>query len=175
MYADKDNQFVNEKKFIYREAPKSFGFKQWNELFVKAYPPEKAIPATLHYLGALFRDIIMRKYQRYPILNLFGPPQAGKGKMAESLMAMFGYRQDQIMLGGATTPVGFMRKFGQLRNAYVWLDEYKNSLPFKVLESIKNIYDGIGYERGKMSNDLQTESTEVNSSCLLSGAGDPNR
>lgn len=168
MYEEKDNQFVNEKKFVYRPAPDNFGFKEWNKLLIGAYK-EKAIAATLHYIGALFRDIIMKRMQRYPILNLFGPPQAGKGKMAESLMSMFGHRQDQIMLGGATTPVGFMRKFGQISNAYVWLDEYKNSLPFKVQESIKNIFDGIGYERGKMSNDLQTESTPILSSCLLSG------
>ena len=169
MYEEKDNQFVTEKKFVYREAPKNFDFKEWNQLFLEAYLPDKAIPATLHYIGALFRDIIMRKYGRYPILNLFGPPQAGKGKMAESLMSLFGHRQDQIMLGGASTAVGFMRKFAQLRNAYVWLDEYKNSLPFKIIESIKNIFDGVGYERGKMSNDLQTETTEINSSCILSG------
>jgi hypothetical protein len=168
MYEDKDNQFLNEKKFIYRAAPDKVNFESWNKLFLGAYK-EKAIAATLHYIGSIFRDIIMKRMQRYPLLNLFGPPQAGKGKMAESLMSMFGHRQDQIMLGGATTAVGFMRKFGQISNAYVWLDEFKNSLPFKVQESIKNIYDGIGYERGKMSNDLQTESTPILSSCILSG------
>jgi hypothetical protein len=168
IYAEKENLFVNEKKFIYRNRHEGIAFQKWNELLCNSYK-EKAIPATLHYIGSLFRDIVMRRLQRYPLLNLFGPPQAGKGKMAESLMAMFGEGQSQIMLGGASTAVGFMRKFGQLSNAYVWLDEYKNSLPFKIQESIKNLYDGIGYERGKMSNDLQTESTPVLSSCILSG------
>ena len=168
MYKDKDDLFNNEKKFIYRDAPENFGFRQWNELFLGAYK-EKAITVTLHYIGALFFDIMHKKIQRYPILNFFGPPQAGKGKMGESVMSMFGERQDQIMLGGASTPIGFMRRFAQVKNAYVWLDEFKNTIPFKVQESIKNIYDGIGYTRGEKTNDFSTNTTPVNSACLLSG------
>ncbi len=172
MYAEKDDQFVNEKKFIYREPVLNFGFKEWAALFYKTYG-EKSMPAILFYIGSLFRDIIMKQIQRYPILCLFGPPGAGKGQMAESMMCMFGERQDQIMLGGASTVVGFMRKFAQFANAIVWLDEYKNNLPMKFIESFKNIYDGKGYERGKMTNDFTTESTPIHSSCILSGQDMP--
>jgi hypothetical protein len=127
----------------------------------------------LFYIGSLFRDIIIKQIQRYPLLNLFGPPGAGKGQVAESLMCMFGEPQDQIMLGGASTVVGFMRKFAQLSNALVWLDEYKNNLAIKFIESLKNLYDGKGYERGKMTNDFSTESTPIYSSCILSGQDMP--
>lgn len=170
MYAEKDDQFVNERKFIYCNSDKTF--QNWAQIFYNAYG-KKSIPAILFYIGSLFRDIIMKQVQRYPLLNLFGPPGAGKGQMAESLMAMFGERQDQIMLGGASTVVGFMRKFAQFRNAVVWLDEYKNNLPIKFIESFKNIYDGKGYERGKMTNDFTTESTPIHSSCILSGQDMP--
>lgn len=173
MYAEKDEQFVNEKKFIYLEpAASTPDFKLWSELMYKAYG-KKSIAAILFYIGSLFRDITMKQIQRYPILNLFGPPGAGKGTMAESIMCMFGERQDQIMLGGASTVVGFMRKFAQFRNSIVWLDEYKNNLPVKFIESFKNIYDGKGYERGKMTNDFSTESTPIHSSCILSGQDMP--
>lgn len=172
MYAEKEYEFVNEKKFIYRQPDKEFAFKEWSRLFYETYGP-KSIAGILFYAGSLFRDIIMRQVQRYPLLCLFGPPGAGKGQMAESLMCMFGEKQDQIMLGGASTVVGFMRKFAQLSNAIVWLDEYKNNLPFKFIESFKNIYDGKGYERGKMTNDFSTESTPIRSSCILSGQDMP--
>lgn len=172
MFADKDDQFVNEKKFIYREPVAGFGFTEWANLFYKTYG-NKSIAGILFYIGSLYRDIIMKQLQRYPILCLFGPPGAGKGQMAESLMSMFGEKQDQIMLGGASTVVGFMRKFAQFANAIVWLDEYKNNLPMKFIESFKNIYDGKGYERGKMTNDFATESTPIHSSCILSGQDMP--
>lgn len=168
IFNDKYNKFMNEKKFAFQPQADDIDFKAWNTMFLTAYG-SKAIAATLHYVGAIFRDIVLSKLQRYPILNLFGPPAAGKGRMAESLMSMFGERQTQVMLGGASTPVGFMRKMGQFANAYVWLDEFKNSIPPKVQESIKNIFDGIGYERGMKTNDLQTESTPVLSSAILSG------
>ena len=169
LYADKDGMFENEKKFSYQVPENSISFKKWNELFCKAYLPEKAIPATLHYLGALFRDIVMKRVQRFPLLNLFGPPQSGKGTLAESIMYMFGELQDQIMLEGQSTPKGFMRRFGQLVNGYVWLDEYKNHLSADIKGSIKNLFDGKGYTRAKRSNDLQTDTTPVYASCLLSG------
>lgn len=172
IYAEKDEMFVNEKKFVYTSPLSNFDFNHWAELMVATYK-QKSIPAILFYIGSLSRDIIMSKVKRYPILNLFGPPGAGKGEMYESLMFMFGYKQDQIALGGATTPVGFMRKFAQFKNAIVGLDEYKNGLPTKVIESLKNLYDGIGYERGKMSNDFATESTPISSSTILAGQDMP--
>lgn len=172
MYAEKDEQFVNEKKFRYTQLSSAFGFRDWSELMYKAYG-KKAIAAILFYIGAIYRDITMKQIQRFPLLNLFGPPGAGKGTLAESLMCMFGERQDQIMLGGASTVVGFMRKFAQFRNSINWLDEYKNNLPIKFIESFKNLYDGKGYERGKMTNDFSTESTPIHSSCILSGQDMP--
>lgn len=168
MYMEKDDLFVNEKKFVYVNPVKDFGFKEWSDLVVKTYG-SKSIIAILFYIGSIYRDVIMKHLQRFPILNLFGPPGAGKGQLAETVMSMFGIKQDQIMLGGASTVVGFMRKFAQLINAVVWLDEYKNNLPIKFIESFKNIYDGKGYERGKKSNDFTTESTPIYSSAILSG------
>ncbi|MFC4230600.1 hypothetical protein ACFOW1_01770 [Parasediminibacterium paludis] len=172
MFAEKDDKFVNEKKFKYIQARDHFYFNEWAKLLKDTYG-NKSIIAILFYIGSLFRDITMKQIQRYPLLNLFGPPGAGKGQMAESIMAMFGEKQDQIMLGGASTIVGFMRKFAQFKNAIVWLDEYKNNLPVKFIESFKNIYDGKGYERGKMTNDFATESTPISSSCILSGQDMP--
>lgn len=172
MYSHKEGMFVNEKKFVYCPPQPGLHFEDWAKTMYLAYG-KKSIAAMLWYISALFRDVIMKKVRRLPLLNLFGPPGAGKGELYDSIMHLFGYKQDQIMLSGASTVVGFMRKFAQFNNAVVGLDEYKNNLQQKIIESLKNLYDGIGYERGKMTNDFATESTPVNSSCILLGQDMP--
>lgn len=168
IFEEKDTLFTNDKKFFFLNSTHC-NFQSWSALNYRVYG-EKAIIGQLFYLSALFRDIIYQAIgRRFPILNCYGQRGSGKGTFIESIMWLFGKPQDQIMLGGASTTVGFMRKFAQFSNAIVWLDEYKNNLPVKMIESLKNIYDGIGYERGKKDNSFETESTPISSACLLSG------
>jgi hypothetical protein len=167
IYADKDELFANDKKFIYQQS--SSTFTSWSEKFCTVYGHQGEI-TLVYYLMALFSDIVFIKIgERFPILNIYGKRGTGKGTMAQSIVKLFGLGQSQIMLGGAATVVGFMRKFAQFINAIVWLDEYKNNLAAKIIESIKNIYDRTGYERGKKDNTFDTESTPVHSACILSG------
>ena len=78
------------------------------------------------------------------------------------------------MLGGASTVVGFMRKLGQFTNAITWLDEYKNDIGEKKIESLKNIWDRVGYERGTKDQTNRTQVTPVTSSAIISGQEMPN-
>lgn len=168
IFEDKESQFTNDKKFIFL-ASEHIAFKDWCTLTYKVYG-EKSIVGTLYYLSSLYRDIIFKVIgRRFPMLYCYGQRGAGKGTFIESYLWPFGHPQDQIMLGGASTVVGFMRKFAQFSNALVWLDEYKNNLAIKIIESLKNLYDGIGYERGKKDNTFETESIPINSAALLSG------
>lgn len=168
IFEEKDSLFANDKKFLF-VASENSDFQNWSTLNFKVYG-DKAIIGQLFYIGALFSDIIYTAVgRRFPVLNCYGQRGSGKGTFIESLMWLFGKPQEQIMLGGASTVVGFMRKFAQFSNAIVWLDEYKNNLMVKIIESIKNIYDRIGYERGKKDNSFETESTPINSACILSG------
>ncbi len=168
IFEDKDAQFTNDKKFIYQASGKT-NFEQWSALHYRVYG-DKSMAGTLFYVSAIFRDIIHPAIgRRFPLFNCCGQKGSGKGTYIESYLWLFGQPQDQIMLGGASTVVGFMRKFAQFCNAFVWLDEYKNNLPPKIIESLKNLYDGIGYERGKKDNTFETESIPINSACILSG------
>ena len=167
IFEDKDDQFTNDKKFVYRATEHSFA--SWGQQFVRVYGANGKI-AMMFYVMAIFSDIIFDGLgKRFPILNVYGKPGTGKGELVGSIMKLFGDGQDQLMLGGASTVVGFMRKFSQFSNAIVWLDEYKNNLKINYIESLKNIYDRIGYERGKKDNTFQTESTPIRSACMLSG------
>ncbi|MBL0202412.1 MAG: DNA primase [Chitinophagaceae bacterium] len=168
MFEEKDDMYLTEKKFIYQLPESEISINEWMKYFTAAYG-EKSIAAILFFIGSLFRDVLLSVHKCYPILNMYGQRGSGKGKMVDSLMRMFGEPQDQIMLGGESTGKGFMRKFGQFKNAVVWLDEYKNNLPVKIIENIKNIYDSIGYTTAKMSNDSQTNILSIHSACILSG------
>lgn len=167
IFEDKDDKFANDKKFVYKSTEHSFS--TWAAQYVKVYG-DMGKMALVFYVMSLFSDIIFKDMsQRFPILNVYGKRGTGKGTLIASLMRLFGEGQDQLMLGGASTVVGFMRKFGQFSNTIVWLDEYKNNLKANYIESLKNIFDRIGYERGKKDNTFQTESTPIRSACILSG------
>lgn len=167
IFSDKEDMFANDKKFVLKQS--SISFNEWAEQYCKVFGKQGEI-ALVFYLVSIYSDIIFRDMgRRLPLLNVYGKRGTGKGALIGSLLRLFGEGQDQLMLGGASTAVGFMRKFAQFSNAIVWLDEYKNNLKANFIESLKNIYDRIGYERGKKDNTFQTESTPILSACILSG------
>lgn len=167
VFADKEDLYTNEKKFVFVNSP--IEYEKWAKQYVKVFGDNGKI-GLVFWVCCLFSDILFRSMgQRMPMPFSYGKRGSGKGTMIQSLTRLWGEKQDQIMLGGATTVVGFMRKMAQFSNAMVWLDEYKNSLNPKVIESIKNLYDRIGYERGKKDNAFTTESTPILSAVFLSG------
>lgn len=169
MFKDKEGLYQSEKKFCMEPDGKK-NFSTWSRLHYNTYK-EKSIIGQLWLMNTLFRDITFSHNQLEctPILCLAGQPSSGKGTFAKSLLHFFGKPQSAIGLGGQSTPKGFMRTFAQFKNAIVWLDEYKNTINRVFIETIKNIYDGVSYTRAVKSNDFQTDSLPVNSSCLLSG------
>lgn len=165
---DEDNEDLrNYRKFIHREESE-VTFADWSKQFLDVYG-ENGKVCIAFALFALFSDIIFEKTKAAPMLFLFGQRGSGKGTMANSLMALYGFPQDPIMLGGASTVVGFMRKLGQFKNALVWMDEYKNDIDVKKIESLKNIWDRVGYERGVKDASNRTQTTPVTSSAIISG------
>jgi hypothetical protein len=169
--ADDDEDLRNYRRFIHREG--NITFSEWATRMVSVYGDNGKVGIAFA-LFALYSDIVFEKTKGAPMLFLFGQRSSGKGTMANSLLCLFGHPQDQIMLGGASTVVGFMRKLGQFSNGLVWLDEYKNDIGERKIESLKNIWDRIGYERGVKDNSNRTQSTSVTSCAIVSGQEIPN-
>lgn len=169
--ADDDEDLRNYRKFLHR--PSAVTFEQWARLFCEVYGENGQIGVSF-FLFSLFSDLIFEKTKAAPMLFLFGQRGSGKGTMANSLLTLYGHPQDPLMLGGASTVVGFMRKLGQFNNAIVWLDEYKNDIGERKIESLKNIWDRVGYERGVRDSSNRTQSTPVTSSAIISGQEIPN-
>jgi hypothetical protein len=169
--AHDDEDLRNYRRFAHTK--NGMNFNTWSKLFFEVYG-ENAMFGIAFYFFAIFSDFIFDRTKGAPMLFLYGQRGSGKGTMANSLLALFGTPQDPIMLGGASTVVGFMRKLGQFNNALVWLDEYKNDIGEKKIESLKNIWDRVGYERGVKDNSNRTQSTPVTSSAIVSGQEIPN-
>lgn len=171
LFNDADEAFDNERKFKHINNPSAF--IEWATLFYRTYGNNGAIGIAF-YVAALFRDIIFGEFKEFPLLNLFGQKGSGKSTMAKSLMYLFGEPQNAISLENASsTKKGVYRKFSQYRNAFIWLDEYKNTIHPDLIGLLKNLYDGIGYERAQTSQDNRTTSNPVLSSAILSGQDMP--
>ena len=167
IFADKDDQFINDKKFMYMKS--EITFKDWAAKFSRVYG-KKGSAMIIFAVACIYRHHIYKSMQRrFPMAFLYGQRGSGKGTLMESLLHLFGVPQDQLMLGGESTSKGFMRKLAQYSNAMIWLDEYKNNIKKEKIESLKNIYDGIGYERAKSDNSFETTSTPISSGAVLSG------
>ncbi len=169
--AEDDEDLRNYRKFVHR--PNAVTFQEWAALFCKVYGDNGKVGIAFA-LFSVFSDIIYNQTKAAPMLFLFGQRGSGKGTMANSLLSLWGYAQDPLMLGGASTVVGFMRKLAQFSNAIVWLDEYKNDIGEKKIESLKNIWDRVGYERGVKDSSNRTQVTSVTSSAIVSGQDMPN-
>ena len=118
--------------------------------------------------ASLFRDMIYSKYKIFPHLFLFGEKGSGKSQLGWSLNNVFWNGQPGFNLTAGTN-VGFFRKLARARNSVTWFDEYNDYIDPKRFQALKSAYDGIGHEKGVMSRDNRTESTKVNSSCVISG------
>jgi len=163
---DFEDDFEADKRFIYMKS--NVTFSEWANAYSKVYG-KKGWVSIVYWFASIHSDLIFDQMQRFPILNLFGQKGSGKGALAESLLKLFGLGQHQLMLGGASTVVGFMRKLSQFSNSIIWFDEYKNNLHPKIIESLKNIYDRKGYERGKKDNSNQTQVSKIYSTLIVSG------
>jgi DNA primase len=167
---DQANDYKEQKRFTYYEG-NVLTFKNWNEQFVEVHG-ENGMIGIAWYLAAIFRDIIQDKFQGFPILNLFGPPQTGKSYMARSLVAMTGKNHNPIHCV-QSTEVAFFRAIAKVRNGIAWYDEYSNKIKHSRVEAFKNFWDGTGREKGKATTDNRTTKTAVNSACLLTGQEQP--
>ena len=166
IYVDSEESYDFQKRFKF--IPGDTGFKQWSKLVYNVHGRINGTLGILFFVSALFRDFIYARLSFFPHLFLFGPPATGKSQLAESLISMFGIRQDKMNLTATTKP-GFYRKMGQFSNAIVWADEYKNDILPEIVESLKSIYDGTPYNKGKKTQDNQNATTPVKSACVISG------
>lgn len=162
-----DEEFGSLRKFSYQRSTDTV-FSEWSKKFFEVFG-ENGMLALSWAVATLYRDIIMTTAKGFPMLFAAGKKGSGKGTMTEALLHLWGEPPPQIMLSGKSTTVAFMRKMAQVQNGVVWLDEYSDGLDEGKIQSLKNIWDGVGYERGNKSNDTTTNVVPVRASAIISG------
>ena len=167
-----DAAYTERRKFKYKQGKADV--TQWSKLILECFGTNGNVGIG-YIVACLFRDVIFNKIGRFPMLYLFGAPQSGKSTFRDSFMYLFGDPQTTPSLGSASSPKSFNRKLAQYRNGLIVFEEYKNDIQTSLIEMLKGIYDGIGYERAETSNDNRTKTTPVNSSVIVCGQEMPTK
>jgi len=158
-----DDPYENDRYLVFKQAP--IAFHTWMAQLKKVYG-KKAVTGIACAFFALFRDLFVKTYQVSPILFLAGEKGSGKSKFAESLAAMFSYKQPAFDLNAGTISA-FSRRISRTSNTMTILEEYSDiSTDLKIKQSIKGSYDNRGREIGQNTGDNKTKVTKVNC-CLI--------
>ena len=165
IYKDDENEYPNQKKFIYQEG--KITFEEYATMFCNVHGSNGRV-GLLYYLAALYRDIIYERFRFFPHLFLFGPPQSGKSTMAISSLYLFGRIRPAFPLNTGTN-VGFYKHFAEFRNALIWFDEYLNTIEFQRIQSLKTAYDGNGHTKSDNTADNRNKSIPIHSGAIISG------
>ena len=161
---DDDDPYENDRNFIYKESP--VALKTWMKQLVTVYGKAKAINGIGFIFATVFRDIFLKRYQFFPHYFLAGEKGSGKTKFAESLVALFTYKEEPFDLNAGTL-VAFYRRLGRITNAPTLLEEFHDGIDDKMFQGIKGGYDGRGREMGKATGDNRTTTTKVNRSLII--------
>ncbi|HSD07925.1 DNA primase [Flavobacterium sp.] len=157
-----DDPYENDRYLVFKQSP--VALHAWMKQMHKVYG-KKAVTGIACTFFALFRDLFVKTHQISPILFLTGEKGSGKSKFAESLAAVFSYKQPAFDLNSGTIS-GFSRRLGRTTNTITLLEEFNDvSTDIKMKQSIKGSYDNRGREIGQNTGDNKTKMTKVN--CFL--------
>jgi len=165
IYLKDKSIFIDERKFQYKKS--NLQLNHWLDLYLEVHG-SNAMVGFAWYLSALFRDHILYLNDNFPLLNLFGQKGSGKNTLAYSLLSLFGKKQTEFNIHNGTKP-GLAKHLEMFRNAIAFIDEYKNSLDFDKIETLKSIYNAIGRSRLNMDKGGKKETTEVNQGVIIAG------
>jgi len=165
IYIKDKSVYMDERKFQFRKS--EISLNNWLSLYIKVNGPNSMV-AFAWYLSVLFRDHILYLNDNFPLLNLFGQKGSGKNTLAYSLLSLFGKKQTEFNIHNGTKP-GLAKHLEMFRNAIAFVDEYKNSLDFDKIETLKSIYNAIGRSRLNMDKGGKKETTEVNQGVIVAG------
>ena len=165
IYSGEENLYEFERKFIHVEG--NISLREYVKKFTKVYGDNGKI-ALSFYFASLFRDIIVRRFTKYPILNMFGPKGAGKNACAESLLHFFG-RLPKIPNLHNTSKAALADHVATSSNALCLLDEFRNDLEMEKREFLKGLWDGTGRTRMNMDKDKKKETTSVDQGVIVCG------
>ncbi|MCY1720194.1 DNA primase [Prolixibacteraceae bacterium Z1-6] len=165
IYQQEENLFEFERKFIHMEG--NITLREYVKKFTRVFGDNGKI-AICFYMASLFRDVVVRRFEKFPVMNLFGPKGAGKNACAEALLHFFGLRPKVPNLHN-TSKAALADHVATTANAICVLDEYRNDLEMEKREFLKGLWDGTGRTRMNMDKDKKKETTSVDQGVIVCG------
>lgn len=156
-----DSIYKEQSRYIVNDIISYTAFEYFQQL-VRFYGCN-AMACIAYYISSLFRDIIFKEYNCFPILFITGRMKAGKSTLAELLLLLFQQKFKEKNLDGAS-----LYAIGDILNSVynfpVHFDEYMDRIDVQKMDLLKGNYNSVG--RTKRS-DTTGERMETESKCAL--------
>jgi len=165
IYEKEENLYQWERKFIHMEG--NITLKEYSRKFITVFGNNAKI-ALCFYFAALFRDVVVRRFGIFPILNMFGPKGAGKTACAESIVQFFGRLSKAPNVHNTSKPA-LADHIATSVNGIAHIDEYRNDIEMEKREFLKGLWDGNGRSRMNMDKDKKREMTSVDQAVIITG------
>jgi hypothetical protein len=165
IFDQEDKLYQFERKFVHMEG--NITLKEYTKKFVKVFGENGKI-AMCFYFASLFRDIVVNRFDKFPLLNLFGPKGAGKNACAETLAWFFGQFASAPNINNTSKPA-LADHVATTCNALCIIDELRNDLEMEKREYVKGLWDGTGRTRMNMDKDKKKETTPVDQGVIICG------
>jgi DNA primase len=165
IYADDDTLFEFERHFIHSEG--NITLYEYAQKYTAVFG-NNGIVTLAFFFASLFMDIIAKRFDKFPVLNMYGQKGSGKNTCAESLLYMFGRKGKVPNLHNSSKP-SIADHVATSANAVCVLDEYRNDLEMEKRELLKGFWDKTGRTRMNMDKDKKKETSKVNQGVIVLG------
>lgn len=159
-------KYVPQKRFRYAES--DVDFAAWAAK-VREVHREHGMIAIVFYVACLFSSKIFAYHRFFPMVFLYGEPSTGKTQLSKALQHGFGDPQEAMQITGKSTDKAKIRKFAQLVDALVVLEEFSNIIGDAGFQWLKGLNDRNGYERGTIDSNFGTDNVPITSGVILTG------
>lgn len=166
IFARSPYKYLPQKRFKYVESGVSFA--ELGKLIVDVHR-EHGMIALVFVVAALFSSKIFAHHGFFPMGCLYGEASTGKSKLTQCLQHFFGDRQEAMQITGKSTDKAKIRKFAQLIDGLVVLEEFSNSIGDNGFQWLKGLNDRNGYERGTIDSNFGTDNVPITSAVILTG------
>ena len=165
IYTNDDTLFEFERSFIHNEG--NISLYEYAHKYTAVFG-DNGMVTLAFYFASLFMDIIAKRFDKFPVLNMYGQKGSGKNTCAESILYMFGRKGKVPNLHNSSKP-SIADHVATSANAVCVLDEYRNDLEMEKRELLKGFWDKTGRTRMNMDKDKKKETSKVNQGIIVLG------
>nr|WP_319401816.1 DNA primase [uncultured Carboxylicivirga sp.] len=165
IYEGDDTLFEFERHFIHNEG--NITLYEYAKKYASVFG-KNGIVTLSFFFACLYMDIVGKRFDKFPILNMYGQKGSGKNTCAESILYMFGRKGKVPNLHNSSKP-SIADHVATSCNAVCVLDEYRNDLEMEKRELLKGFWDKTGRTRMNMDKDKKKETSKVNQGIIVCG------